>query len=240
LSGVARRKTGLAMIACVTLAVLTLPLLLQSRADFETGTGERLQVMLKDGTSVELGADTALDVALDAQGRKVTLLKGQAFFDVAKDPAHPFTVMAGTTEIHVIGTAFDVDYRQDETIVQLERGHVAVDGSGIGHVELTPGETVSVRPKSGTITRGTVETADIGAWRQGRLFVEDQSVGSVVETLRRYHKGVIRIVGRDLAARRVTGSYDLKDPDRALSALVEPHGGRVYRLSAYLRVLTEF
>jgi ferric-dicitrate binding protein FerR (iron transport regulator) len=232
-----RLTTGISLAACLLLAVLSLPLLLQNSADFETGTGERRQVTLDDGSVVELGAETSIDIAMSATGRSVTLLKGEAFFDVVKDPARPFTVTAGETEIRVIGTAFDVDYRQDETVVQLERGQVSVKGSGHGGLSLLPGEMVSVRPKDGTITKGIVDTADIGAWRQGRLFVEDQSIASVVEILQRHHKGFIRIASNDLASRRVTGSYDLSDPDKALSALVEAHGGTVYRLSPYLRVL---
>lgn len=226
-----------ALAACLVLALLVTSYSLHNPADYSTGTGERLQITLNDGTVVEMGADTALDVGMTQDRRQITLLRGEAFFDVTPDAARPFTVTAGATEIRVLGTAFDVDYRDDETIVQLEHGHVSVKGPSAGEIQLAPGQTVSVRPKDGTITRGVIDTADIGAWRQGRLFVEDQSIASVVAVLQRYHKGFIRIASGELAARHVTGSYDLSDPDRALSALVEAHGGKVYRLSPYLRVL---
>ena len=59
------------------------------------------------------------------------------------------------------------------------------------------------------------------------MFVNDATIGAVVEQIQRYHAASIAVPDITLAQQTVTGLYDLRDPDRALRALVQPHGGKV-------------
>ena len=77
----------------------------------------------------------------------------------------------------------------------------------------------------------------VAAWREGRLFVQGRTLADLAETLERHAPGYILIADGDLAARRVTGSYDLTDIDGALSAMVQPHGGRVLHITPLLRIV---
>ncbi|WP_411036332.1 FecR family protein [Shinella sp. BYT-45] len=240
-----RRRVAAAALALAAALVLFLAapaFMIWLQADFRTGTGESRVVTLADGSEVDLSAGSAIDVDLTAEGRRVRLLAGQAFFDVAHDAARPFTVEAGNASVVVLGTAFDVALDDAATTVQLARGVVGIsgDGTGRGVAEMAPGDMATVDGKTGAITRTTVPLEEIGAWRSGRLFVNDVTIDSVVARLQRYHSAWISVPDRTLGRQRVTGLYDLSDPDRALKALVTPHGGKVRSVSAYARILSRF
>ncbi len=230
-------------LAAALLLVLAAPaLMIWLQADFRTGTGESRVVTLADGSAVNLSADSAIDVDLTPQRRHVRLLSGQAFFDVAHDGRRPFTVDAGNAKVVVLGTSFDVALDDAATTVQLARGVVGISGEGAarGVAEMAPGDMATVDGETGLITHATVPLEEIGAWRNGLLFVNDVTVDSVVARLRRYHPAWISVPDRALGRQRVTGLYDLRDPDRALAALVQPLGGKVRSVSAYARIVTRF
>ncbi|MGE0716909.1 MAG: FecR domain-containing protein, partial [Alphaproteobacteria bacterium] len=78
------------------------------RADHATAVGERRLVTLADGSRVWLNSDTALVVAMTAGERRVRLLRGEAFFEVAADPARPFVAATGAGSARDVGTAYDM------------------------------------------------------------------------------------------------------------------------------------
>lgn len=242
-SGWRRRIAGIAVAtACVAfLALSAPPLMLRLQADHLTGTAESRVITLADGSTVTLGADSAIAATVGSHERSVTLLAGEAFFEVRRDVARPFTVKAGEVTVEVLGTAFDVQLTASTATVQLEHGSVDVgysrEGTS-GNAHLAPGEMMRVDRQTGEMSRNPIAKDDIAAWRNGYLFVSDATIGFVAEQLQRYHPAWISVPDRDLAARRVTGLYDLRDPDRALRALVEPYGGRVRAVSPYLRILS--
>jgi transmembrane sensor len=167
-------------------------------------------------------------------------LSGEAFFDVSHDPDRPFIVDAGGVKVTVIGTAFDIRLTQEQTTVELARGAVNVSltaGNSETYV-LAPGDVADVDRLTGTLTRSRMDISEIASWRDGRLFLNDVSISAAVAELQRYHPAWIKIPESALAEQRVTGLYDLHDPDRALRALVEPYGGKVRSISPFLRVLT--
>ncbi|WP_245314644.1 FecR family protein [Labrys sp. WJW] len=233
-----------AAIAGIFLVAAMPTIMLRLEADYITATAESRNIRLRDGTLVMLGADSAISVNIGDSGlRKIRLLSGEAYFDVAHDASHPFVVDAGGVDVTVLGTAFDVRLSTMATTVQLARGSIDVSYKhpGVpGEARLMPGEMAVVDRATGQITRGTVAQKDIASWREGQLFVNDETIGSVVEQLQRYHSAWIKLPDGNLAARRVTGLYDLRDPDRALRALVQPYGGKVRELSPYVRVLSHY
>ncbi len=99
---------------------------------------------------------------------------------------------------------------------------------------------VVVDRKTGRMEKSAIAQADIAAWRDGRLFVNDVTVASVIEQLQRYDAAWITVPDTVLASQRVTGLYDLRNPERALRALVEPYGGTVHEVSPYMRIVGRF
>ncbi|QRY64931.1 FecR family protein (plasmid) [Ensifer sp. PDNC004] len=234
---------ALALAACLALFVSVPSLFVWWQADHVTETAQNRTVTLVDGTIIEMGGGSAIATDIGAGTRHVRLLKGEAFFNVARDPSRPFVVEAGGVEVSVLGTAFDVQLASTETTVELAHGTVAVSYSANAHrqnFELAPGEMATVSHATGAVVRSAIAEDEIGAWRSGRMFVNDVTVAAAAERLQRYHSAWISIPQPDLAARRVTGVYDLKDPDRALQALVQPFGGKVREVTRYGRILTRF
>lgn len=235
------KTAGLAMAACLVLAIAGPFLLLPGYfADFSTETAELRTLALADGSAVELGPLSAINTDFSDGQRRVTLLSGEAYFDVKPDPARPFVVSAEGVDVTVLGTAFDIRLSDDVTRVDLVHGSVALSVAGAGDYTMSPGDSVSVDRGSGHIARARLAPEDMAGWRSRRLFVENVTIKSVVDEIRRYHPSWISLASSDLASRRVTGLYDLSDPDRALEALVQPFGGKVHRVSRYVRVLALF
>lgn len=232
---------GALALAAVIVLVLALPaLMIRLNADFRTDAGESRTVSLPDGSSVVLGGASAIGLDFTEDWRGVRLLAGEAYFDVAHDASRPFTVEAGAARVRVLGTAFDVSIDADDTVVQLAEGRIALSGSDgpASGQEMSPGQSATLDAATGSILREDVAIDTIGAWRHGRLFVEDETVDAVVAKLARYHRAWIAVPDRGLGRQRVTGVYDLSDPDRALQALVQPFGGKVRSVSPVLRVLS--
>jgi transmembrane sensor len=210
---------------------------LSLRADVSTGTSESRVVALADGSRIVLGAETALNTDLSAGLRSVSLLSGEAFFQVAHDGGRPFVVHGSGVTVTVTGTAFDVSVGDGAVLITVAEGSVRVAHGGTEDL-LTPGQGLSVDTTSGAAARRSVDPSDVASWRGGRLIVGDRPLAEVLETLRRHHRGLILLAGRDLARRRVTGVYDLSDPERALRALVGPYGATVHRLTPLVLVVS--
>ncbi|HVQ70470.1 MAG TPA: FecR family protein [Bradyrhizobium sp.] len=224
------------------LLVVTVPsLLLRLEADYLTTTAQSRLLTLEDGTTVYLAADSAIKTDFSASRRQVRLLAGEAFFDVTRNPARPFVVDASGVKVEVTGTAFDVRLASSVTQVELARGAVGVSSNVAPRTSpavLAPGQMLAVDRKSGAMTKSDIAPEDIGAWREGKLFVNDATIGAVVEQIQRYHVAWIAVPDVTLAQQTVTGLYDLRDPDRALRALVQPYGGKVHEVSRFARIVS--
>jgi len=115
------------------------------------------QRALEDGSAVELRRDSALSVAFTAGERQVTLSRGEAHFNVAKNSAWPFIVAAGGAEIRAIGTAFDVRLRLGAVDVVVTEGHVRVAPSARSHAAPVPVD--AVRGQWAEVLLGTAGSA---------------------------------------------------------------------------------
>ncbi len=230
--------------AAVCLAYIAGPaLLLQWSADYRTRTAETREVILEDGSRIELGPESAFASEFTAGSRTVRLLAGEIYLDIVHDPSRPFHVVSRDLDVRVLGTAFNVRVSEEGTQVGLERGEIEARGAVAGHAideTLAPGDLVSVDRRTGETRREAIAPDAIGAWRSQRLIVSDATIGSVIEQIGRYHPSWIVAPDQGFADRRVTGIFTLADPDKALLALVAPHGGKVRKISPYMRVVTGF
>jgi transmembrane sensor len=208
------------------------------QADFQTTTGSQTTVNLPDGSMMILNTDTAVATDFEGGRRHIRLLRGEAFFDVVHDPAHPFTVSGHYGEVHVLGTAFSVRTGDDEDQVVLERGRVQVlclcDGKG--KAELAPGEAVSITAAAVSPVRAADPSATL-AWRDGRIIFENASLGAVLEELRRYHRGPIVVADERVNRLVVTGNYRLDNVEGALRTLADAAGVGFYRVPGGLIIL---
>ncbi|MGE4323354.1 MAG: FecR domain-containing protein [Sphingobium sp.] len=233
------RAASIAAVAACLLLFFASPMLwIWARADYSTGAGEIHQMTLADGSTVHLDTGSAVRIDYDGSRRGVTLLAGQAFFEVTPNKSRPFIVRADDVNVQVVGTAFDVQLAPTTISVAVQHGAVRVGKKGIEPLLLAPGDRIRIDRTDDGIERSNVPPARIAAWRSGQIVVNGATVAEVVEELRRYHRGFILIRDNKLAARRVTGAYDVRDPAAALRAIVQPYGGEISGIGGYLLIIS--
>lgn len=234
-----RLGLGMAVAACLLLLFVPrfIPRLL---SDHVTATAELRQLTLEDGSVVELGPRTAFDVHFTVGRRGVTLSAGEAFFEVAPDAQRPFAIRVGDVDVTVVGTSFNVGLTASTLSIAVRSGVVDVHDrhSGAPALRLGAGDRVRIDRTSHAVLRDSIAPEEIGAWRDRRLFVEGATVAEVAEEIGRYRPGWVVVASGRLGSQRVTGLFELQDPDRALNALVRPFNGESLQISPYLRILS--
>ncbi len=196
---------------------------------YQSGRGEIRAVRLADGSQVTLGADSAIAVRFDEDGRHVRLRRGEAMFDVTHDPARPFDVRAADTEVTVLGTRFTVKAAPDAVRVNVIRGVVRVEKAEPPLVaalvppppahKVTRGERLESRRGEPLQPLPDADPAEAAPWTQGRLVYENASLAEVVSDLNRYAPARIELSGRGLGELRVTAALNQDQVSQFLTSL---------------------
>lgn len=200
-------------------------------ADYRTGTGERRDIVLADGTQVALDSATAFDVRFDAAGRRLRLHAGRIHIATAADAAgRPFIVDTDQGSARPLGTRFTV--RQDEggSQVAVYEGQVALTPRyGATHL-LAAGQQAGFDAQAVAAPRAARDSDT--AWRQGMLIVTAVRLDDFIAELGRYRRGWL-VCDVRVAALRVSGSFPLADTDRALDALANTLPVNIVRRTRY-------
>lgn len=178
-------------------------------AVYATPVGGQQIVTLEDGSKVTLSTDT--EVRLNEWGRRrgLTVVKGEAFFEVAKNPDRPFVVTASGRTVTALGTAFDVRVEPGQWSVSLLEGKIRV-AAAHAVVDITPGhELVQAGDKPWTVQSRNV--ADLTSWRDGSLVFENRPLGAIVQEMNRYSARKVRINDAALAATPLSGRFRTGD-----------------------------
>jgi transmembrane sensor len=184
---------------------------------YATGVGEQRTVRLEDGSRVALNTDTRLKVRYSPEGRTIQLLRGQAFFDVAHDPARPFVVEAGGTQVRALGTRFDVRREAEALQVTLAEGSVQVtpDRSRQAWV-LRPDQQLTLTA-AGQVSTRAAEADTEASWTTGRLIFEATPLAEAAAEVSRYGDAVT--VDPALAGRPVSGVFHTGDTQAFVAAV---------------------
>ncbi len=150
-----------------------------------TLVGQRRAVTLADGTRLDLDSDTRVEVAFDDKARRLRVLNGQAYIEVARDPTRPFAVDARDQTIVDRGTAFVVRVMPGMMSVALVHGSVAVGARGATMQELKPGERLMVRDGRAPMLQ-TVDPNMVLAWRDGFVEFSDTPLTDAVAEMNRH------------------------------------------------------
>jgi len=180
---------------------------------FQTSTNEKKTIMLEDGTSVSLNANSKLIFPehFDDSIRAVTL-EGEAYFDVHHNAKQPFIITAGESNIRVLGTAFIVRDRkgENEISVSVHRGKVAFSKAD-KKVILTIGEKGILDKKAGTVIEKENDNFNDLAWQTGMLTFVGTPLKSVVSQISEYYTVKITIEKTELETVKFSGQfYDKK------------------------------
>lgn len=230
---------GTAVAAAIALVAAPV-VLIQVQSDYTTGTAELRHLELEDGSEVTLAPASAIAVSYETGDRRVRLLQGEAFFQVKPDKARPFRVVAGDVQVLVIGTKFDVRWEPGGINVAVQEGIVQVgasEGAFTATERLEAGQSARVA-RGGEIRRVDEPPHLIAGWRQGQLLAQDRSLRDAVDELRRYWEGAIILTDDTLGELRITGAYNLDDPEEALRGMARAHGAKVRRITPWLLVVS--
>ncbi len=188
----------------------------QLLADITTGTGERRQLTLADGSTLWLNARSAIDLQFGATLREVRLRAGELIVDVAPDASRPFVVHSAESSVRALGTRFRVQQQNGFTRVSVMHSAVSVEPKNGAAVVLAEGH--SARSNHSGVSADPTPPNAGAAWVDGFIEVHDRPLTEVIDALRPYRSGVLRI-SPAAGQLRVTGSFPLDDSERTLAAL---------------------
>ena len=206
-----------------------------SEQTYATSVGERRHVRLEDGTRVLLGPTSRLVVLASStnDGHRLVSLDGIAYFSVVHDPAHPFTVRAGSISIQDIGTAFAVENDDSAgTRVAVDSGSVAIGAADQNHVR---GAVLNARDRAIVDAQGVVSversavSEDDLAWTQGRLVFRDSPLVLVGAELYRWYGVRLRVADSSLVNLHLTASFAGEPIDRVLDVIALTLGAHIER-----------
>ena len=239
--GTSRRKLLQGALACTGVA-LGASLLVSQRtalgeltADVSTGTAERRTVSLPDGSELYLNAKSAVDLDFSGPHRIVRLLDGELRVKVAVNPATPFQLVTPQALIHVLGSDLTVREREGQGLVVALKGALQIARQGLENLQLQSGHEVSYDRYGFSPVR--VMSLGAAAWVDGLLEVRDVPLAQIIEALRPYRGGVLRI-DPAVAELRVSGMFRLDKTEQVLDTLARTLPIQVPRRSDYWVTVT--
>ncbi|MBO9730725.1 MAG: FecR domain-containing protein [Chitinophaga sp.] len=144
-----------------------------------TTAAKNYQLVLPDKSTVWMKANSQLafdTIDFGRSNRTITLLNGEAFFDIEQDAAHPFVVVSGKVQTRVLGTAFSVRHASpEEVLVTVSAGKVAVDHLQQQLDILLPGKQITVNQQTGRFSEQQVPVWLAAAWKESRLQLDNAS-----------------------------------------------------------------
>jgi len=229
----ARRRLaawGLASAACLAAIVAAAPTLaLSLRADYRTGVAAA-RYTLADGSLLALDADSAVAVDFDGRARRIELLRGNAWFQVAHGDARPFRVDALGGSVRDIGTAFEVSRHATRVYTAVSEGLVEVDSGGAAPVSVAAGHAASYAEGGAPTAPQATATADIAGWRQGELAFDAVRADEALQRIARYRSAPVWTLGSFERAPRISASLRADRSDEAIAAVAQRANLRVQRL----------
>lgn len=189
------------------------------RVDLSTARGEIRVVSLPDSSRITLNAASRLQIAYYPRRRQVVLERGEAFFEVARDPSRPFTVAAGENAVRVLGTVFDVRAQPSSFQVEVVEGRVEVQpGKDATGVVLTAQQ--GLRMDAGGRPQALRPDAQaIGAWRSGQLVFRRTPLPDAAQELSRHLGAPVTLSGPGLGGLTVSGFASIGAPQAFLESL---------------------
>lgn len=153
--------------------------------------GEKAQLTLIDGTKVWLNSGSTLKYStlFSAENRKV-ILEGEGFFEVVKDPSHPFIVMCDETEVLVHGTSFNISNYRNDLFIQLTlvTGKLSFYTKSIGKpIALEPCQQLTYFRKTGTTSLQNINTDLYTIWKENQLKFDNTPFIEVIKKMERWY-----------------------------------------------------
>lgn len=196
--------------------------------EYETAYGEQKEVLLADGSTVVLNANSALKVAssIDKNEIRKVWLEGEAFFHVLKKQQNPndehvkFIVHANSLRVEVIGTSFNVNTRRGTTEVVLKTGKVKLHSDLHDEkIEMIPGELVEYKELENQFNKKQVEPELYASWRKNKLIFDNQTLEEIFKVMEDQYGFETTFNDIGIAHLKFTGTTPLDKPEVLLTSI---------------------
>lgn len=222
----------------------------KSNNEITVKKGAKTKLQLPDGSKVWVNSDSKLSYPETFQGnQRDVYLEGEAYFDVVKDPKHPFIVHTSGIDVRVLGTAFNVKSYEAEPTIEATLVHGMIEVTKINEptapkvilkhhekliynkfVKTTINETPTENKSPQNTNKPAITIAQIAkqtpdsafletAWVYNRLRFEDERMDALALKMERWFDVNIRINNDKLKAYRLTGSFENETIEEALKAM---------------------
>jgi transmembrane sensor len=195
-----------------------------------TQVGEIRSVTLDDGSTLTVDSNSAVRVTIDGEKRLAEVERGRIRFDIKTDE-RPFTVWAGSMDIHASDASIDVELRGDDVRGQVHRGQASVTRSGsapaANEIPIAAGEAFEGTASGGVHKIPAPPSG--GKWATGMLEFDAAPVSEVVAAANRYSKTQLVVAGEGPTQLKVTGAFRAGDIAGLAGALGDMFGLAVER-----------
>jgi len=205
----------------------------------QTDVGQQTRFTLTDGSRIKLNTNSLVRVSFSKNQRLLTLVRGEARFDVAKDKSRPFIVNAGKQSFTALGTIFNVQKDTDKEMeLVVTEGRVLVTKSNESLTDISKqlttlsdeqlpgllvvsGEksiiTASIKPAAQKTSFEQIQREL--AWQQGMLVFNGNPLEQALTEVSRYTTTEFEISNPELAKIKVAGYFKANDIDGLLKSL---------------------
>ncbi len=199
--------------------------------EFYAPEGQISEFKLIDGTHIWLNSGTRIKVPVSFNAKhRILFMEGEAFFEVTKDPKHPFYVHSNELSVKVMGTSFNISAYQSEenSEITLIEGKVGIkERNGQRLAMLEPGQQLVYEKANGKKIKHEVDISPYEAWRDGKMIFKDRSLEYISQRLERWYNVEIDFKEEAISQLKFTGTILKSKP---LSQVLE-----VITLSAPIR-----
>jgi ferric-dicitrate binding protein FerR (iron transport regulator) len=174
---------------------------------------------LPDGSVILLNANSMITYNEDFKDLRGVRLRGEAFFEVKKDPEHPFTITTGNAKVTVLGTSFNVQSENDTlTEVLVVTGKVQLTGAENSSLILNPG-SLALCSASKPAPKLKELSPNVLSWKEKRLVFEKMPLHEVLHDIRKYFGAEFSVKNKALLTCRFTGSFSEPTLDEVFESL---------------------
>ena len=227
-AAITRRSVMGGAVAATLTGAVAVGYVLKNRLSVATRVGELRSVPLKDRSVASVNTNSQIDVDMTPQIRHVALVKGEAWFEVAKNPEVPFVVSAGDIRVRAVGTAFSVRRYETGADVLVTEGTVEawnVNDTG-KRVTLTAGHEAFVPLKLEVVAVAyrPEEVERRLAWRDREIVLNSETLAEAVAEFNRYNSRQIVISDPALGEQKLVGGFHVDQPEtfaRAVHAALD-------------------
>lgn len=194
----------------------------------ETTRGHKSQILMKDGSKIHLNAESSLSYNEEfGETNRDLFLKGEAYFEVAKNKKLPFRVVANNTLTTAVGTAFNISaYEESQvTSISLTEGRINITpaevmDAEIPTVKLNPGEEFKVGEDLNAGLVRAFDESKVISWKDNVLLFENSSMEELISNLERwYNVKVVVLEPSRMAGIRANGKFDNESLENVLRIL---------------------